>query len=72
MICWMLRCKATSPSKHKDSSTEASERIDLVTEASELSSTKRSFSVHVGSMWIRVSSVSIILLPVFEDAEEKR
>ena len=72
MIRWMLRCKATSPSEHKDSSTEASEDIDSVTEALELSSTERSFSVHVGSMWVRVGSASVISLPVIEDAEEKR
>ena len=52
MICWMSRCKATSPSEHRDSSTEASEHRDSVTKASEL---LRNISMHVSSVWVRVS-----------------
>ena len=71
MICWMLRCKSTSSSEHKDSSKEASEDIDSVTEASELSSIERSFLVHVGSMWVSEGTASDISLPVNEGVEEK-
>jgi len=72
MIRWMSCCRATSPSKHKDSSTEASEHIDSVTEALELLSTERNFLVHVGSIWDSVSSTSILSLPGLDDAEENR
>ena len=68
----MSSCKATSPSEHKDSSTEALKHIDSVTEASELLSTERSFSMHIGSIWDSVSSTSILSLPGLDDAEENR
>ena len=68
----MSRCKATSPSEHRDLSTEASEHRDSVTEASELSSTERNFLVHVGSKWVSVSLASALLLLAFDDAEEIR
>ena len=42
-----------------------------MTEASELSSTEKSFSVHVGSMWVSEGTVSDISLPKTEGAEEK-
>ena len=71
MICWMLCCKSTSSSKHKDLPKEASEDIDSVTEASELSSTERSFLVHVGSMWVSEGTALDISLTVNEGAEEK-
>ena len=68
----MSRCKATSPSEHRDLSTEASEHKDLVTEASELSSTERNFSMHVGFKWVSVSLALALTLPAFDDAEEIR
>ena len=71
MIYWMLRCKSTSSSEHQESSKEASEAIDSVTEASELSRTKRSLSVPVGSMWVRGGTVSDISLPLNEGDGEK-
>jgi len=58
----MSCCKVTSPLEHRDSSTEASEHRDSSTEASELLITERSFLVHVGSMWVRVGSNSVLLL----------
>ena len=71
MICWMLRCKSTSSSEHKETSKVASEDKDSVLEASELSRTERSFSEHVGAKWVSKGRESDLTLPITEGAEEK-
>ena len=68
----MSRCKATSPSEHMDSSTEALEHRDSVTEASEWLGTEGRSSGHAGSKWVSECRASAVTGSAIEDSEEIR
>ena len=68
----MSRCKATSPSEHRDSSTEALEHRDSVIEASEWPSTERRSSVHAGSKWVNECKAPALMVPAIEEFEDIR